>query len=81
MSVSDGGQQITSAPSKWPGVTSLQALLTCEKDEDTPKLTIVLCEAFTATYLALLLYGLATCDCDILYHVTGHNFDKATWGT
>ncbi|KAF5272292.1 hypothetical protein FQR65_LT04949 [Abscondita terminalis] len=73
-------QQIHTLPSKWPGVTSLRALLAREKDEDTPRLTVVLCEAFTATYLALLLYGLSTLDCVILFHVTGHNFTQETWG-
>lgn len=72
--------QIVTIPSKWPGVTSLRALLAREKDEDTPRLTVLLCEAFTATYLALLLYGLVTCDCVILFHVTGHNFYSEIWG-
>ncbi|KAK5649288.1 hypothetical protein RI129_000317 [Pyrocoelia pectoralis] len=73
-------QQIHTLPSKWPGVTSLRALLAREKDEDTPRLTVVLCEAFTATYLSLLLYGLCTLDCVILFHVTGHMFTQETWG-
>lgn len=79
MSVSEG-QQIITLPQKWPGVTSLRSLLAREKDEDTPRLTVMLCEAFTATYLALLLYGLATCDCVILFHVTGHAFNQEVWG-
>jgi WD40 repeat protein len=79
VSVSEN-QQIITLPSKWPGVTSLRALLAREKDEDTPRLTVVLCEAFIATYLALVLYGLSTCDCVILFHVTGHVFDQEVWG-
>ncbi|CAG9822471.1 unnamed protein product [Phaedon cochleariae] len=74
------GHNIITFPPKWPGVTSLRALLAREKDEDTPRLTVVLCEAFTAVYLALLLYGLVTCDCVILFHVTAHTFDAAVWG-
>lgn len=73
-------QNIITAPSKWPGVTSLRALLAREKDEDTPRLTVVLCESFVATYLSLLLYGLATCDAVILYHMAGHTFTTTTWG-
>ncbi|XP_066150653.1 dmX-like protein 2 isoform X3 [Euwallacea fornicatus] len=72
--------QIVTLPSKWPGVTSLRALLAREKDEDTPRLTVLLCEAFTATYLALLLYGLVTCDCVILFHVTAHKLEGDVWG-
>lgn len=79
MSVNEA-QQIITIPSKWPGVTALRALLAREKDEDTPRLTVVLCEAFTATYLALLLYGLCSCDCLILFHITGHKFTTETWG-
>ncbi|XP_045469484.1 dmX-like protein 2 isoform X5 [Harmonia axyridis] len=74
------GHHITTLPSKWPGVTSLRSLLAREKDEDTPRLNVVLCEAFTATYLSLLLYGLCTCDCIILYHVTGQKFTQEVWG-
>lgn len=71
---------ITTQPAKWPGVTSLRALLAREKDEDTPRLTVMLCEAFTAVFLALLLYGLVTCDCVILFHVTAHTFTSEVWG-
>ncbi|CAH1131144.1 unnamed protein product [Ceutorhynchus assimilis] len=74
------GLQIVTFPPKWPGVTSLRSLLAREKDEDTPRLTVLLCEAFTATYLALLLYGLVTCDCVILFHVTAHHLDSDVWG-
>ncbi|KAJ8957603.1 hypothetical protein NQ314_006529 [Rhamnusium bicolor] len=74
------GQNIITLPPKWPGVTSLRSLLAREKDEDTPRLTVVLCETFTAVYLALLLYGLVTCDCIILFHVTAHNFSQEVWG-
>lgn len=73
-------QQISTLPSKWPGVTSLRALLAREKDDDTPRLTVILCEAFTAVYLALVLYGLCSYDCVILFHVTAHNFTQETWG-
>lgn len=78
MSINDG-HQITTLPSKWPGVTSLRALLAREKDEDTPRLTVLLCEAFTATYMALLLYGLCSYDCIILFHATAHKFNQETW--
>uniref|UniRef100_A0AAR5P422 RAVE complex protein Rav1 C-terminal domain-containing protein n=2 Tax=Dendroctonus ponderosae TaxID=77166 RepID=A0AAR5P422_DENPD len=72
--------QIVTLPSKWPGVTSLRSLLAREKDEDTPRLPVLLCEAFIATYLALLLYGLVTCDCVILFHVTAHTLNPDVWG-
>lgn len=76
----DESPAISTAPNKWPGVTSLRALLAREKDDDTPRLVIVLCEAFAAIYIALLLYGLCSYDCVILYHVTAHQFSQETWG-
>ncbi|BES94787.1 Dmx-like 1 [Nesidiocoris tenuis] len=75
----DEPAQITTQPSKWPGVTNLRALLVREKDDDTPRLNVLLCEAFVATYMALAVYALATCDCYILYRLAGQNFQESTW--
>ncbi|XP_014244478.1 dmX-like protein 2 isoform X1 [Cimex lectularius] len=71
--------QVTTQPSKWPGVTNLRALLAREKDDDTPRLNILLCETFVATYMSLAVYALATCDCHILYRISGQNFTDSTW--
>ncbi|KAL7295893.1 hypothetical protein TKK_0010937 [Trichogramma kaykai] len=76
---SDDGICITTSPSKWPGVTSLRALLAREKDEDAPKLNILLCEAFVATFMSLFVYALSSCDSHILYRLVGHQFDNKTW--
>ena len=59
--------EVTTEPPKWPGVTSLRALLDRDKDEETPNLIVLLCEAFVAIYMSLLSYALATCDAHILY--------------
>jgi len=61
------------------GVTNLRALLAREKDEDTPRLSILLCEAFVATYMSLIVYALATCDSLILYRLAGQKFTNQTW--
>lgn len=61
------------------GVTNLRALLAREKDEDTPRLNILLCEAFVAAYMSLVTYALATCDCHILYRLAGQKFSEKTW--
>lgn len=63
------------------GVTNLRALLAREKDEDTPKLNILLCESFVATYMGLTVYAMSTCDCHILYRIAGHKFSNQTWTT
>ncbi|XP_073977920.1 rabconnectin-3 alpha isoform X3 [Rhodnius prolixus] len=73
--------QVTTQPSKWPGVTNLRALLAREKDEDTPRLNILLCETFVAAYMSLTVYALATCDCHILYRLAGQSFADSTWAT
>ncbi|XP_001850447.2 dmX-like protein 2 isoform X2 [Culex quinquefasciatus] len=70
---------VSTPPSKWPGVTNLRALLAREKDEDTPRLNVLLCESFVATYMALFVYALTTCDCHILYRLAGQNFTDYTW--
>ncbi|XP_032686027.1 dmX-like protein 2 isoform X2 [Odontomachus brunneus] len=75
----DDGVCITTSPPKWPGVTNLRALLAREKDEDTPKLNILLCEAFVATYMSLFIYALSSCDSHILYRLVGQYFDNNTW--
>jgi len=63
------------------GVANLRALLARDKDEDTPKLNILLCEAFVATYMSLMVYALATCDSHFLYRFAGQKFGNATWAT
>lgn len=70
---------ICTSPSKWPGVTNLRALLAREKDDDIPKLNILLLESFVATYMALSIYSLANCDSRLLYRLIGHDFSNETW--
>ena len=75
----DGLQEITTEPHKWPGVTSLRALLDRDKDEEMPNLIVLLCEAFVAIYMSLLSYALATCDAHILYRLVGQHMDGPLW--
>ncbi|XP_065362975.1 dmX-like protein 2 [Calliphora vicina] len=72
---------VCTTPSKWPGVANLRALLASEKDEDIPKLNVLLLESFIATYVSLATYGLVTCDSRILYRLVAHNFSADTWST
>ena len=71
--------KIVTEPGRWPGVTSLRALLDRDKDDDTPNLNIFLCETYTAVYLSLLVYGLATCDCHILFRLLSQKPNKKLW--
>lgn len=73
--------EISTSPSKWPGVTNLRALLARERDEDTPRLNVLLCEAFIATYMSLLVSSMVTCDCHILYRLAGQKFTNFSWAT
>ncbi|XP_026847140.1 dmX-like protein 2 [Drosophila persimilis] len=72
---------ICTTPSKWPGVTNLRALLAREKDEDVPKLNVLLLESFVSTYMALFIYSLCTCDSRLLYRLSGQSFNNDTWST
>lgn len=72
---------VCTAPSKWPGVTNLRALLAREKDDDIPRLNVLLCESFVATFMALLVCALSSCDCHTLYRMAAHQFTDATWAS
>ncbi|XP_071118494.1 dmX-like protein 2 isoform X1 [Haliotis cracherodii] len=74
-----GDAVINSQPAKWPGVTSLRVLLAREKDEDAPKLNILLCESLLSVYVSMLINGLATYDPLMLYRLAAHVFDQQTW--
>ncbi|GFY48442.1 dmX-like protein 2 [Trichonephila inaurata madagascariensis] len=75
----DEDVKVTTLPHKWPGVASLRALLAQDKDEDSPKLHTLLCEAFVSVYLSQLIYALSTCDCHVLFRLVGQNFTKESW--
>ena len=72
---------ITTEPSKWPGVPALRALLDRDKDEETPTLNVLLCEAYVAIYMSLLSYALATCDPHILYRLLGQKPHQQYWSS
>ncbi|XP_070543555.1 dmX-like protein 2 isoform X2 [Ptychodera flava] len=77
--MSEENLTVTSPPSKWPGVSSLQALLATERDEDMPKLTIFLYESFFAVYASLLVHALTTNASGELYRLVAHSFDAKLW--
>ena len=72
---------ITTEPSKWPGVPALRALLDRDKDEETPTLNVLLCESYVAIYMSLLSYALATCDPHILYRLLGQKPHQQYWSS
>ncbi|XP_042889042.1 dmX-like protein 2 isoform X6 [Penaeus japonicus] len=73
--------QVCTPPAKWPGVTSLLALIARERDEDTPKLNVLLCEAFVAVYLSLLIYGISASDAYVLYRLVAQPLTEKDWAT
>lgn len=73
------GITVCISPSKWPGVTNLRALLSREKDEDMPKLNVLLLESFLATYISMAFYALVTCDSRILYRLVAVNLTNDAW--
>ena len=60
-------------------MSALRSLLDRDKDDDTPNLNVLLCETYTAVYLSLLVYGLATCDCHILYRLVTQKPNTTVW--
>ena len=71
--------RISTEPARWPGVTALRSLLDRDKDADIPNLNVLLCETYTAVYLSLLVYGLATCDTHILFRLVTQRPTGQVW--
>ncbi|XP_077989498.1 dmX-like protein 2 isoform X2 [Glandiceps talaboti] len=78
---SDENLTVTTSPSKWPGVSSLQSLLATERDEDMPKLNIFLCETVISVYCSLLAHALTTNAPGELYRLVAQNFDEKMWSS
>nr|XP_022328939.1 dmX-like protein 2 isoform X8 [Crassostrea virginica] len=77
---SSSGDEINTTPATWPGVQGLRAMLAREKDDNTPKLQILLCETLVGVYVSLLVTALATYDCSMLYKLIAHRFVQQMWG-
>ena len=61
------------------GVSNLRALLLRERDEDAPRLNMLLCESLVAVYVSLLVHALASYDANVLYRLVGHRFHENMW--
>lgn len=72
-------EAVNTSPSKWPGVTSLRVLLARERDEESPRLDVLLCESLVAVYMCLLINGLSTYDVHMLYRLVAHKLDQQAW--
>ncbi|KAJ1356067.1 hypothetical protein KIN20_013691 [Parelaphostrongylus tenuis] len=66
---------ISTPPAKWPGVNSLVALLSREKDDEAPHLRHVLAECFIAITMSLFCFALAAYDSRWLYRLVAHEMD------
>uniref|UniRef100_A0A0R3RIQ7 Rav1p_C domain-containing protein n=1 Tax=Elaeophora elaphi TaxID=1147741 RepID=A0A0R3RIQ7_9BILA len=66
--------QVTTSPSKWPGVDNLLASLSREKDE-APQLRLLLLETYIAVFASLFAYALATYDARWLFRLAARNID------
>ncbi|KAA0714569.1 DmX-like protein 2 [Triplophysa tibetana] len=69
----------TSAPSQWPGVSSLLSLLACAQGDDHVRLNVMLCEAVVAVYLSLLIHGLGTHSGNELFRLAAHPLNNRMW--
>ncbi|KAF6732610.1 DmX-like protein 2 [Oryzias melastigma] len=68
-----------SAPAQWPGVSSLISLLTSAREEDQPRLNVLLCEAVVAVYVSLLIHGLGTHNSNELFRLAAHPLNNRMW--
>ncbi|XP_075904736.1 dmX-like protein 2 isoform X3 [Nelusetta ayraudi] len=68
-----------SAPAQWPGVSSLISLLVSAREEDQPRLNVLLCEGVVAVYLALLIHGLGTHSSNELFRLAAHPLNNRMW--
>ncbi|XP_061596191.1 dmX-like protein 2 isoform X2 [Cololabis saira] len=68
-----------SAPAQWPGVSSLISLLTSAREEDQPRLSVLLCEAVVAVYVSLLIHGLGTHNSNELFRLAAHPLNNRMW--
>uniref|UniRef100_A0A1I8FBD7 Protein kinase domain-containing protein n=1 Tax=Macrostomum lignano TaxID=282301 RepID=A0A1I8FBD7_9PLAT len=50
------------------------------KDDDVPRLNIILTEAFLSVYLATLSYGLTTANAKILHRLVARSLTTSVWG-
>ncbi|CAB3244524.1 unnamed protein product [Arctia plantaginis] len=65
---------VTTPPNKWPGVSALRGLaLRAAEEEDSPRLAVLLAEAFCAVFLALLGWATAARDAHLLYRLSAHS--------
>ncbi|GFO28212.1 Dmx-like protein 2 [Plakobranchus ocellatus] len=76
---SAGECTVNTPPAKWPGVASLKVLLAREKDEDSPRINIMLTEALISVYMSLLISGLSMYDSQMLYRLVANKLDTQTW--
>ena len=62
-------------------MTSLRTLLQRERDEEAPKLNILLCESLIGVYMSLLIHALSTYDASIMYRLVAHPFSEIMWSS
>ena len=65
--------------SLFTGVSSLRMLLAREKDEDSPKLNILLAETLVGVYMSMLIHAMAMYEANILYRLVAHPFHEKMW--
>ena len=61
------------------GVGTLRSMLSQQRDEDAPKLQVLLCEALIGVYMSLLTYALTLYDANVLYRLVAHPLIEGIW--
>ena len=61
------------------GVSSLISLVQSAREQDQPRLNVLLCEAVVAVYLSLLIHGLGTHSGNELFRLAAHPLNNRMW--
>ncbi|XP_038079441.1 dmX-like protein 2 isoform X2 [Patiria miniata] len=77
----DGTLTVTSLPAKWPGVATLQALLTNERDEDSSTPNVFLCESLFAVYMSIIVHAMTSGNANELFRLAAHPLDTKMWSS
>eukprot|EP00111_Clytia_hemisphaerica_P015793 TCONS_00046632-protein len=71
--------EVTSSPSKWPGVKFFLSILSANKKDERNVLNLLLCEAAVAVYLSFFVSACSRLSCNNLYRFVNNNLNEEMW--
>ena len=71
--------EVTSSPTKWPGVKFFLSILSANKREERNSLNLLLCEAAVAVYLSMFVSACSRLSCSNLYRFVMNDLNENMW--